>query len=238
MRKLFFFSACISVLGASAQRVVNVDHNNSANTNIYGNFYTVSGVPFSSIKYVRVASGSAYFSENWMKANLVLENGRVCNNIPIRLDLVENGLEYIDSLGHKMIAPTRVIKIDAVDTITGERFKFVHSLEMPASDIKLLPGWYLLLTEGNSATLYKYMSRSINERLSYGSATYEQHITAPGDYFILQESGMVKMKKLNELPELLVDKKEQLKTFIKNNKLFGKVDSDYIEVMNYYNSLN
>jgi hypothetical protein len=109
---------------------------------------------------------------------------------------------------------------------------------MPESDLKLFPCWYKLLTVGNSAALYKFMSITINERLSYGSATYEPHIKAPGDYFILQKSGMVKIKKLIELPELLADKKEQLKTFIKNNKLFGKVDSDFIEVMNYYNSLN
>jgi len=236
MSELFFVSAMFFFVPAFAQTVVNVDNNNSGNSNIYGIYYAVSGVPFSPVKYVRVVSGSPYFSETWMKANLLLSNEKRCLGVVVRLDLLENKIEYIDTLGEKMIATTPVSELFATDTTTGESFRFVHSSKMPSTTIKLSPGWYQMLYEG-SISLYKFVTKSMTESRLYGSATVEQSISGSSDYFVLFPTGIEKFKKLNALPGLLPDKKEQLKAFISDNKLNGKNDADFIALVAHYNSL-
>ena len=236
-RIFFLWCMLFSFVIASGQKIVNVDNNNSTNSNIYGSYFVSGGVPFSGAKYVKVASGSPYFNEEWMKANLVLPKGKTCSGISIRLDLVDNGIEYLDSLGLRMISTTPVIYIEMLDSSNGVTSRFVHSTAMPESTIKLLPGWYRKLSENPNISLYKYMTRLVSERLGYGESTYEQHISEMNDYFVLQKSGMEKVRKLKDLSELFSDKKNLLNTYIFKEKLTGKSDSDYIKLIDYYLSI-
>jgi hypothetical protein len=45
------------------------------------------------------------------------------------------------------------------------------------------------------------------------------------------------VKSLSALPDLLSDKKEELLQYISSNKLRGRSDGDYINLVSYYNSL-
>jgi hypothetical protein len=235
MKKLLLVPAMLFAVALIAQKVVNVDHNNTANSNVFGSFFTVSGVPFSWAKYVRITSGSAYFSETWMKADLILDKDKVCRNAIVRLDLLDNSVEYIDSKGNKMISTTPIKEMTLTDSITGEKFRFFHSSSLP--DAKgISTGWYQVLTDGK-ASLFKFVTKSITETRPYGAATVEQAIVSSDEYFLSTTTSFGKVKKLSALPDMLPAKKEELKKYISNNKLYGKSDYDFSSVVEYYNSL-
>jgi hypothetical protein len=235
MKKLLLFPAILFAVAVAAQKVVNVDHNNASNTNVFGSFFTVSGVPFSSAKYVRITSGSPYFSETWMKADLILENNKTCKNAIIRLDLLDNSVEYIDAGGNKMIATTVIKEMTLTDSITGETFRFFHSSSMPGIK-EISGGWYQVLVDG-TASLFKYVSKNITESRPYGAATVEQAITSSDLFFLSTSTSFSKIKKFHGIPDMLPAKKEELKKYISNNKLYGKTASDFSSVIEYYNGL-
>lgn len=235
MKKLVLVPAMLFTVALCAQKVVNVDHNNSASANVFGSFYTVGGVPFSAAKYVRITAGSPYFSETWMKGDLVLDKDKVCRNAIVRLDLLDNSIEYIDAAGNKMIATTSVKEMTLTDSTTGEKFRFFHSSSLP--DAKgLSTGWYQMLTDG-TASLFKFVTKEITETRPYGSATFEQAIVSADEYFLSTTTSFGKIKKFSSLPDMLPAKKEELKKYISTNKLYGKTDYDYSSVVEYYNSL-
>jgi hypothetical protein len=45
------------------------------------------------------------------------------------------------------------------------------------------------------------------------------------------------VKKIKDLPAVLVDKKDEIAQYIKTNNVSGKTDQDWEIVINYYNSL-
>lgn len=235
MKKLLLFPTMLFTVALAAQRTIDVDHNNASNVNVFGSFYTVSGVPFSSAKYVRITAGTPYFSETWMKADLVLDKNKVCKNAIVRVDLMDNSVEYIDAKGNKMIATTTIKEMTLTDSATGEKFRFFHSSSLP--DAKgLSTGWYQLLTDG-TASLFKHVGKTIMESRPYGSATVEQMIVSADKYFLSTSTSFARIKKFSTLPDMLPAKKEELKKYISTNKLYGKTDYDFSSVVEYYNSL-
>ncbi|HEX2628805.1 MAG TPA: hypothetical protein VHM26_07335 [Chitinophagaceae bacterium] len=236
MKKLLLLPAMLVTVALCAQKVINVDHNNTSNANVFGSFFTVAGVPFSSAKYVRITAGTPYFSETWMKGDLILDKDKVCRNAIVRLDLLDNSIEYIDPVTTtKMIASTPVKEMTLTDSITGEKFRFFHSSSLPdAKDLS--PGWYQMLTDG-TATLFKFVTKSITESRPYGSATVEQVIISADEYFLSTTTSFSKIKKFNSIPDMLPAKKDELKKYINSNKLYGKSEYDFSSVIEYYNTL-
>jgi hypothetical protein len=98
-------------------------------------------------------------------------------------------------------------------------------------------GWYLLLTEGN-AMLFKQIRKHLTENKPYGSATVEQSLSNTFHYYILYKGSFTEIKKIRDLPDLLPDKKLQISEYLKNNNISGKTDSDFENVVTYFNSLH
>lgn len=198
-------------------------------------FYVVGGSPFITTKYVKVVSGTAYFNENWMRGKVMLPSGKVYDSLRLRLDLLAEELQYINPAGTELIATTAIKGVTLIDSISGEPSHFVHSDFIPVPDIPS-KGWYQYLVAG-TGNLYKKTIKLISERRPYGASTVEQSIQSSDQYYIYANRVFSRVKKLNELPALLSDKKEEISKFIADKKLNGKKESDYISVITYYNEL-
>jgi hypothetical protein len=232
MRTFFYLLFFLPVFAGHSQKVIDVGKNDADAGRL---FYTVGGEPFSMAKYVKVVSGSPYFIDSWMKGRLVLGSGWVYDSLLLRLDLLENFLQYIGPDGREMIATTPVSSVTLLDSVAGKEYNFVHSsfLQTPAT---IDPGWYQLLSSG-SATIYKRILKTIQENRPYNSATTEQTIHTSGQYFLFANGILTPVKKLKDLPGLLEDKKTELAVYINSRSLSGKSDADFIAVVSYYNSL-
>jgi hypothetical protein len=227
---LFIFSGPFLI---SAQRVIDVDKSDVSP--LKGHFYNIAGSAVSMAKYVRVVEGSPFFSETWMKGTAFLPDGNQVENLLLRLDLVADEVHFIAESGKEMVATNPISEILLLDSLTGDKYHFVHSsafvtVKSPEK------GWYLLLVHG-SAVLFKKIQKNVNETRPYASATYQQTIVTMAVYFILNNNAFTRIKKFSQLTEVLNKNNGELLQFINANKLTGKKETDYIMVVNKYNEL-
>lgn len=199
-------------------------------------FYTVSGTPFSPYKYVKVVSGSPYFNDDWMKGIAILAGNRRAKCDFVKLDLLSGEVLYKDSTGTELIATTPIQQLTLIDSASGKEVVFINSSVVPAAGNKLIDGWYQVLEKG-TATLYKKVKKSISEQQLYNSATAEQTIHTESEYFIGVTDELSFVKKPRDISTVLSDKKNQLDEFIAANKLTGKTDAAFTEVVEKYNTL-
>ena len=197
-------------------------------------FYTVGGEPVSNTKYIRLMSGTPYFSEAWMKGSLDLSNGRGYENLWLKIDLTDNSLLYLDAEGKEMIATSVIKNVTLIDSLSGRKYDFVYSSFINAVG-KIQQGWYQVMVSGQ-VTLYKHSGKIINEVKPYGLATYEQSIVTINSYFLLADSVFSPIKKITALPNMLKNKKEELDQYINSKNLSGRSDADYATLITYYNS--
>lgn len=216
-----------------AQHVVDVNKTEGANVGP-GLFYIVNGVPFNNAKYIRVVEGTAYFSEQWMKGVITLSSNNMTGSIPVKFDILEKQVHYLDGNGKEMIVSAHIKRIVINDTIQNTVFTFLHSSGINADPVE--EGYYLLLLEGETS-LFKMIRKEIQESTGYGSATTEQKILTTADYFLLQKNQFHKIKKIKDLPDLLSNKRTELLRYIQQNKLLGKSDIEYLMLLEHYQSL-
>ena len=134
-----------------------------------------------------------------------------------------------------MIATTPVKAVVLSDSSTGMKFRFIHSSYLTVSG-RIEPGWYQLLTEGRAILLKRFI-KNINENRPYGSGSIEQTIVTSNTYFLLEETVLTSVKKFKDLPALVKDKNDVLKTYIVTKGLSGRSDADYAGLISYYNNL-
>lgn len=234
MRTLFVMLFFLSVVTSYSQKIVDVD---KADYKISSTlFYSVGGVPVSGAKYVRVVKGSPYFNESYMRGKVIMNGGSVYDSVLLRLDLVDQSLQYISKDGIEMTAvPATVKMIVLSDSLTGKKYEFEQSVFLQATN-SIPGGWYQLLSDGRAA-LYKRIIKIITENKPYGSATTEQMITNAAEYYIFYNAVFTRIKKLKEIPALLNEKEAELNKHISSKNISGRSDADYINLVDYYNSL-
>ena len=233
MKTLLSLLSFLITLTLYSQKTIDVGKNDLPNTS--GSLYAVGGQPFANYKYVKVMEGTPYFKEEWMGGKVIMSGGFAYDSIYLRLDLMENSLHYIGPDGQEMIANSPIRGIILADSVTGKKYRFVNADYLQVTG-KIAPGWYQMLDTGQ-VTLYKKFLKVINESRPYGSATTEQRIATMGQYFLMINSVFTPVKKIKEIPDLLPDKKEELKAYISLKNLSGKNDADYSALISYYNSI-
>ena len=199
-------------------------------------FYANADLPVVQDKYPKFANGNPYFLEEWMTGDIVLIDGQVYKNVKMRLDLVENSLEYIGPEGVELIATSPIKSFTLKDSLNGKEYKFVHSSSVGGVTIAD-PGWYQVLASG-TATFYKRTSKTIVEPRNYSSGDTEPSVTPISNYFLYADLTLSPIKKIREIPPLLKNKTDDLEKYINTKKLSGKSDKDYISLVEYYNSLS
>jgi hypothetical protein len=231
--KIIQFLFCLLVFYSGySQTVIDVDKNPVPLSNRL--FYTTGGFPVSTAKYIRLVAGSPYFSETWMKGTIITRDSIQYSNIPLKLDLLEGSLVYLNNNNEEMISVVPAIKVSLNDTVNGKYYLFVHSSVI--SSVPPVNGWYQVLT-GGVVTLYKQYFKNIYESKAYGSSVTEQTIRTDERYFIDINHTLTRVKKLQDIAELSANKKQELTDYIQKNKLSGKKESDFIAIAEYYNSL-
>ena len=220
-------------MSLSAQRVLDVDKFDGSP--LKGQFYNVAGSAVSMAKYIRVVEGSPIFLESCMKESAILPNGNQIDNLLLKLDLLAEEIYFLGSSGNEFVATTPVAELLHKDTLSGNESHFVQStafLLTPAPE----RGWYRLLFEGPVA-LFKRYHKNMRENKPYNPATYEQTITTSSVFYVLINNTFFPVKKFSALIEIFYDKKTELQQFAKKSGLSGKSDSDFIQLVQHYNSL-
>jgi hypothetical protein len=215
------------------QNVIDVDKNPPARLSNQL-FFVSGGQPFSTAKYVKLTSGSPYFSETWMKGTVFITDSTKARNVRMRLDLFDGSLIYLNDRSEEMISTLPVVQVSMTDTLTGNQYIFLHSSVVPGAPSNKI--WYRVMV-GEKFTLLKEYRKTMLESKPYGSSVTEQTIKTDEKYYIGFNNTVTQVKKLNEIAELAGNKKQALLEYIEKNKLSHKKEADFIALVVYYHSL-
>ena len=233
MKLLIVILLCSSTISLHAQKTVDVtEGNTSAMSPSF--FSVVGGEPVVFAKFATIVEGTPYFSDEWMKGNVVINGDNQFSGVYLRLDLYNNEVHYRDPKGNELVAITPMQKLILFDSSSQLVFNFINGKYINANDH--VKGWYQLLAEGK-ASVFKQIKKHMGESKPYGSATIERSVRTTFQYYALYNGNFILVKKFKEIPEVLRDKKDEVTKYIGANNLSGKTDDDYRAVFNYYNSL-
>jgi len=233
MKPFFAALLCSYTISLQAQKTVDVAEGNvSAMSPSF--FSVVGGEPVVFAKFAKIVDGTPYFSDEWIKGNVVINGEKQFTGVFLKLDLYYNEVHYRDPRGNELVAVTPIQKLILFDSLSQLVYTFINGKYINANS--RITGWYQLLIEGK-ASVFKQIKKQMNENKPYGSATIERSVYTSFQYYALSDGNFVQVKKFKDLPDVLSDKKEEVSKYIKTNNLSGKSDDDYRVVFNYYNGL-
>ncbi|MCX2738418.1 hypothetical protein [Pontibacter anaerobius] len=216
LKKLYvaFFAVLLSAGAANAQMFLLED---------------VNGRPIRKTQYEDI-NGSPYLYDNWMKGSVVLGNGNLYENVPLRYDQVADQLLFQTPEGQELefVQPVREFQIDGSPVVYRSGFAPI--------DQHSSSSFYQVLEDGK-VKLLKKSHKVIREEKAYGTATISKNVLEYTNYYITQGSQLVKVKNEKNLLQLLPGHTQELEGYIKKNKLKLKEDAEMAQLVAYYNSL-
>ena len=162
--------------------------------------------------------GSPFFIESneWQKGTVVYD-GAVYQNVSMRYDLFKDELVVLHYTG---VSPFYLIK-DKVSHFDFDQHNFTHVKIMEGTTRGISSGYYEVLYEGSITILAKY---NVIKQAQVGTQTgnvYGEFVHSTR-YFVLVNNQYQDFKKPSALTGILEDKKEELRRFIKVNKIDTK----------------
>jgi hypothetical protein len=185
-------------------------------------FATADGRPFFPKQYVDV-NGSPNMFDDWATATIHLNNGSVIKNIKTNFNLVSNDLLFLDERGQTMVANPAVIKFIEI------------------SDRKFIPteagnSYFEVLSTQGKATLLRHTKKVIIETKPFNSATVQKDFRTKEQVILSVQGNVSEIKSANDLYNSL-GQTDQLKEFVKREKLRQKSVDSWIKIVDYYNSI-
>lgn len=182
-------------------------------------------------KYSKVTVGSPFFSDDWLKGKFISTDGRIYDNLSLKLDLVENDIYFLNDLSQEMILYTPVSQIILTNFVTNQSFTFIKTDKLCQSNSKI---WFQVLDSGK-AWLLKSQPKQVIEHKAYGSSVTEENIISNVNYYLFYNQGCYPIKTAIDLWEKL---NEQLPGFEERTKVKGqgkKTEEELIRLTGQFN---
>ena len=224
---IFYWLCCC---GTQAQQ--NFDVNATDIAAGPGVLYSINGQSFSRERFSNLVDGSPFFNEEFMKGDLVLENGKMVKNFSVRLNLLDGTLNYLNEKNEELEAAVPIREVHLTDPLTNQTYRFVHSKYMCNGSGK---SWNRIIDTG-AVSLYMNEVRVMTESKSYGSATLQQNILKDQSYLVVRGSDCTKIKTAGELASKLVNIDPSFQETIARQKIKGKSEKDLLELIKIYNA--
>ena len=239
MKTIFLLAGLFSITFSFSQKSEIISTGTSA-SNMYGGITTASGtnngVWIKSHPTETKVEGSNYLYNNWANMASIYTSDEKGYKIPkVNFNVKFNRFEANLSEGSKdSIFAFDSKSIDKV--VIGEHMFVKKSVEGKGSNYFLE-----LIQEGDKISLLKSYSAvitpgTINPMTQ--KKLNEDKISINSSFYVDRNGNMeeIKLKKSTVL-KLMSDKKEELKSFLSENKLSFKEDDDIKKVFSYYNSI-
>lgn len=185
--------------------------------------------------------GSPYYSSDYCNANIISSDGRFFNNVKSKINLQNNTLVYLSVNDEEMIASLDLLRIEFIGSCLKNDKPIIFKSGFPNIDLQTSRTLYQQLDSGNFILLKSYnvlISKAQSNGLNPTAPNliYQKSETF---YAFKKESGIIKLSRnIEDILNLLKDKRSQLEIFISSNKLKPKKEDDLIKIFNYYNQIN
>lgn len=179
---------------------------------------------------VSETEGSVFFDEAYRNAKVYLANGLELADIKIKLNLRDNRVFYLNNEGAEMEAVSKIKRIVFADgTIFENGFPAVNKQDAQT--------YYRVMVSGKASLLLLTSFVDV-EYKAFNSATTTRQIDKVNEVFGVSPNAITKLVKEDDVLQLLTDKYKEVYDYIARNKLKCKKQADYVNVINYYNSLS
>lgn len=197
----------------------------------------ITGTPYDS-KHTDGIIGNVYLYPDWTIGHILQEDEKYFNNMFLKYDIFNDRIVF-KSNDDKIMAFKYPIK----------EFQMIHNKSINEPMVLFKNGfpevgkfnrnsYYQVLTEGKTALLKKPY-KSISESIAYGDSEKKKTFLFNEIYFLFHQGKMTKFQKSTKnLLHILSDQNPKLIAFIRDKKLLMKSDQDYVDLVNYYNTLS
>lgn len=182
--------------------------------------------------------GSPFFNEEYCLAKLKVLNGKQYDNIPVKINLLENLIIFkVNST--ELVADVPIERVDFIDCQNSNIISFETGF--PKIDNQNEKTLYEVLSSGKLKLLKLYKVSYRDDR-PYGSATFIRYFDKTQVLYVYsKEKGISKLNKYWEslISHIAIDKRKQVASYINEHNLNPKKEDDLVTIFNYYNtSLN
>lgn len=238
MKKLSAIFALLTVIVSYLPAQVTMD------SGLNGFWNDVNGMPLKPGTTFNV-EGSPYFDDNYLLADIVFLNGKKYQDIKAKINLETNDLIVLNSKNEEMIvgAPIKELILKAYPRdgkITPVVLRGVGSVNgaINAKDAKIVE----VLQDGDKFKLYRSYTISYNDSKAYGDASLTRKYNKNTSFYGHSLNNEKRLERLSKNKNVIAAffgmKKDQVKSYIDQNKLALKSDTDLIKVFEFANTLN
>lgn len=190
-------------------------------------------------KYDPAISGSPFINADWIPAKITLSRGKEMGPLLVRLNIESNEVYFLDSTGKEMVALEGLIKkIDFINYYSKDSIRYIFKSGYPNIDKQNENYFYQVFTDGKIELLakkFKYI-RTVKDELS--GEIIKDFVDGTVTLYVYSFDNMQLFQpKIDFVLSLLIDKHEEVNTFINANKINLKKTSDLIKLFSYYNKL-
>jgi len=190
-------------------------------------------------KYDPDISGSPFINDEWIMAMITLSQGNEIGPLKIKLNIENNELYYLDSLGKEMIAVEGIVKkVDCINYYSKDSIRYIFKTGYPAIDKQNENYYYQVLTEGNVELLakkFKYI-RTTKEEVS--GAVSKDFVEGIVTMYVYANNAIREFRpNKNFIISVLKNKEQEINKFIDTDRTNFKKTKDVVRLINYYNSL-
>ena len=183
-------------------------------------------------------SGTPYLLDDWKPASLLIRDKDRFNNIPVKLDLVNQEVHFISQKGVEMILPAGLVReISILDSSTGRRVQYKFRGGYPALESQSDNTLYLILSQGK-IPLLEYLRKKVRVQKNDVSGEVSKELVTYEDYYLDISGKLVPVKRSRDFfLDKMSDRKKEVEEFVQKNKLSYKSEADIKKIVDYYNSL-
>lgn len=178
-------------------------------------------------------AGSPYLFEDWRSGEVTLNNGERYKIPKMNFDASQNKFIYVvgDST-YEFLDNVREIKIYGKDDAKDDMI-FRTDINPTAAN------YVQLITKGKITIFCDYLKKPEGENYSNGIVNNTRKYVLHKDYYYISNNNRIPLKfGSHELQDLTSDKSDIVSSYVRSNHLKVKKDDDFIQAVQYYNSLN
>lgn len=234
-RGVFFSAAIISGHISSHAQLLSLTARQDQLTGNVASFtmYTVKGMPAKTV-FENIKSGTVFFKDEWMPAKVRLLNGKVYENVRIKINLFQHTLHFLLN-DTDFVAALPVLEVLLADSLKKDVIRFVHANNLKGKLSHVEDGWYQSLVEGK-ACFYKKIEKKIESSREYNSATTTYTIETSESFLLLHQGRFHHIRKWKDFENVFKnDPAISLKLVTERNKQL-KLQEAVIAVLLIYNS--
>ena len=181
-------------------------------------------------------SGSALLLKDWAPGIIRFSSGRTTNQFKLKFDCVANKV-LLQFNGSSFSSESKIKEFVIYPKGFNSPDSMVFRKSFPATAIANEETFYQILL-ADTVSLLKLMVKNIDEERQIASKVVYRRIKDEEKYYYLENGKMILIPNdKNLVADIFPEKKDQIREFISARQLKFRGQSDYIELINYYNSL-